>query len=289
MNLPNHKEFNKKIGIYKITNIINNKCYIGSTGKCLYKRLHQHIRLLKSNFHNNLHLQSAYNLYGKEMFIVDIIEICQDKEEVLSREEFFINYYKSYDPNYGYNIHQFPHTTLGNKWSTEARLKRKGFGKNRKVSDITKKKISEAHMGKKLKESTKEKLRSLPKNNRKVIMLDLNGNFEREFKNIKEAAIFINSITTPICNVINGKAKTCKNHIFILKENYDKNKIEKISKGCTVKVYQYDKNMNFIKEFLSFTEAEKELGIKGANSNISACCKGKVKSAYGYIWKYEKL
>ena len=59
-------------------------------------------------------------------------------------------------------------------------------------------------------------------------------------------------------------------------------------------IQQYDLSNKFLQEFKSMTEATKWLITKDltsnpkANSNISACCNGKVKSAYGYIWKYKE-
>lgn len=50
-------------------------------------------------------------------------------------------------------------------------------------------------------------------------------------------------------------------------------------------VLQYDLEGNFIKEWPSVMEIERTLNY--ANSNISACCLGKRKQAYGYIWKYK--
>lgn len=49
-------------------------------------------------------------------------------------------------------------------------------------------------------------------------------------------------------------------------------------------VNQYDKSKNFIKRWNSMKEAECSLNIP--NSNITNCCKGKRKSAGGYIWEY---
>lgn len=63
-------------------------------------------------------------------------------------------------------------------------------------------------------------------------------------------------------------------------------KPQKISKGNSKKVNQYDKELNFIKQWGSMAEAEKKLNIKRASVNISACCKNKLKSAYGYVWRY---
>lgn len=50
------------------------------------------------------------------------------------------------------------------------------------------------------------------------------------------------------------------------------------------KVNQYDINNIYINSYESITEAEKKLGIN--NTSISQCCKGKRKTAGGYIWKY---
>jgi hypothetical protein len=155
-------------------------------------------------------------------------------------------------------------------------------------TEETKKKLSEAHKGKIVKEDTKEKLRQLPKNNINIVMLDLDGNFVKTFKNIAEAAKYINSITTPICKVLSGKQKTCKNHIFVYAKDYDSS-YEKVrtARYSTREIIQLDMEGNKIQEFISVTEAEKFLGIKGATSNISACCKGRKKSIYGFKWIYK--
>ena len=50
-------------------------------------------------------------------------------------------------------------------------------------------------------------------------------------------------------------------------------------------VFQYDLNGNFIKEWPSTMEVERRLGF--ANTHISACCLGKLKQSYGFIWKYK--
>lgn len=50
-------------------------------------------------------------------------------------------------------------------------------------------------------------------------------------------------------------------------------------------VNQYDLNNNFLNSYSSFTEAEKATGVD--HSRISCCCKGKYKTAGGYIWKYK--
>lgn len=51
-------------------------------------------------------------------------------------------------------------------------------------------------------------------------------------------------------------------------------------------ILQFDKKNNFIKEWLSATDVERTLGIK--SSDICTCCKGKQKTAKGFIWKYKE-
>ena len=54
----------------------------------------------------------------------------------------------------------------------------------------------------------------------------------------------------------------------------------------TRRILQYDKCGNFLKEWTSTREAEKETGIH--NANITACCKGRRSFAGGCIWRYKE-
>ncbi len=49
-------------------------------------------------------------------------------------------------------------------------------------------------------------------------------------------------------------------------------------------VRQFTIEDKFIKEFPSIKQVKRELGF--ADGNIIACCKGKYKTAYGFIWRY---
>lgn len=90
-------------GIYIIENIKNNKMYIGLTKKCFMERFETHILKLNCNQHANKHLQASWNKYGEENFIFDILEIVEEEELITDREIYWINYYQSYDRDYGYN------------------------------------------------------------------------------------------------------------------------------------------------------------------------------------------
>lgn len=70
-------------------------------------------------------------------------------------------------------------------------------------------------------------------------------------------------------------------------ESKEKNRIAHLGKVSKkkIKVMQFSTDMVFIKEWDSATDVEKELGF--FSTNISKCCLGKRKSAYGYIWRFE--
>ena len=78
----------KKIGIYKIKNIKNDKVYIGSAIN-IYRRFVTHKHLLRNNKHFNTHLQSSWNKYNSDNFIFEIVEECE-KSLLENREEFYI-------------------------------------------------------------------------------------------------------------------------------------------------------------------------------------------------------
>ena len=89
--------------IYKITNLIDNKCYIG-VDSYFPKRIKQHKSNLSKNKHKNKHLQYSYNKYGKENFSFELLENCDSREIMLNREIELISFYDSLNNGYNYTI-----------------------------------------------------------------------------------------------------------------------------------------------------------------------------------------
>jgi group I intron endonuclease len=88
------KNFGLKIsGIYKITNIVNNKFYIGSSVD-IYHRLKHHYSDLKNNKHGNKYFLRSYIKYGKNNFNVEILEEVP-KELLLIKEQYYKDLYKN--------------------------------------------------------------------------------------------------------------------------------------------------------------------------------------------------
>ena len=60
--------------------------------------------------------------------------------------------------------------------------------------------------------------------------------------------------------------------------------IDKKSKKLNKPIIQFSRNGEFIRKWDSALDAQRELGIK--QSNICSCCKGKLKTTGGYMWRY---
>lgn len=114
------KGYDKMYGvIYKIQNNINNKVYIGQTtndkgfnGRYSYN--------LEDNTHNE-HLKNSILKYGIENFnISKEFDIANSQEELDEKEIYWIQYYNSINPKFGYNKKEAGN---GGLLSTESKLK----------------------------------------------------------------------------------------------------------------------------------------------------------------------
>lgn len=152
--------------IYKLTNIRNGKIYIGQDSKNNPKYLGSGVYLL-----------NAQKKHGRDNFIKEIIEYCEDIDELNQKERYWIAFYNSTDPNIGYNLSPGGNSTLGwhmtdaqklalskerkgKKLSPEtiAKLKLPGRGKGKKLSKEHKEKISKTSLGRITSQETKNKL-----------------------------------------------------------------------------------------------------------------------------------
>lgn len=116
--------------IYIIKNITNNKVYIGKTA-CFITRQKEHLRKLKSGKHVNKHLQFSYNKYGKDVFIFNVLEEC-DEIIINDREKYWITFYNSTTDSKGYNLMYGGEGGIGTKETRE---------KQSKAHDNTKKQV----------------------------------------------------------------------------------------------------------------------------------------------------
>lgn len=175
-----------KSGIYKITNIINNKCYIGSAVR-LRKRINRHKSDLNRNVHHSEKLQRAWNKYGEENFKFEVLFTC-NKEDLIAKEQSQINWFKP-----EYNICKVAGNCAERECTEETRDKLSKANKGRKpsalaiagsIKALTGVKQSEEHVAKRVLKSLGNKSnsgRKLPKEHRENI-----GNARRGYNQTLE-------------------------------------------------------------------------------------------------------
>lgn len=103
-------------GIYRFINFINGKMYIGSAVN-LKNRKKNHLLMLKYNKHYNVYLQAAWNKYGSLIF--EVLEYVEVKEKLIEREQYWLDKYKSYNREKGYNLSPTAGSPLGVKHTKE--------------------------------------------------------------------------------------------------------------------------------------------------------------------------
>jgi len=179
--------------IYIIKNINNNKVYIGSSMQGLLKRKRCHITNLNKNKHHSIKLQNAWNKYGENNFIFEVIEICT-KEDILVKEQYWINNYNSYTN--GYNATPIAGNCLGREVKKETRLKISNSLKGRTI-------VRSNEHNKKL-GLTRQKV---------VLLLDDKNNIIQEFESSLKAAEVLNVSQSNISSNCRGINKSKKFNI----------------------------------------------------------------------------
>lgn len=134
--------------IYKITNLVNNKIYIGQVyNKSIDDRFNRHCN--SANKTSKSYLVRAIYKYGKENFKVEQIEECYSISELNEREKYWIAYYNSTNSKIGYNL--TPGGEGGNTY----------LCKSEEEMSVIKNKISNANKGKNNGNSNQLKVKSI--------------------------------------------------------------------------------------------------------------------------------
>lgn len=200
------KQFRKlkdKYVVYKFTNLVNNKVYIGITN-WVNKRIGDHIRYSKNtNNKCRMYLHKAISKYGFDKFTFEIIEIVSTREELNQREIYWINYFNSTNNSIGYNL-------------------TKGGNTNYPSEETVKKKI-------------------LSSKKVKVAQYDLQGNFINKFESVKEASRQLGIPNTDIHRCHNKKWSR-KGFMFKKFEKQPLNKIEPYQDNTGKNLIELTKN-----------------------------------------------
>lgn len=91
-------------GIYKITNIVNEKCYIGQSHNIYDRWIRHRSRAFQVNDSNyNSYFYRSIRKYGLDKFRFEILEECVDSN-LSEREKYYIGLFDSNNPLHGYNM-----------------------------------------------------------------------------------------------------------------------------------------------------------------------------------------
>lgn len=248
---------NALCGIYKITNMINGKVYIGQSIN-IKARWKDHVNTLNRKDSHSVLLQRAWNKYGEESFSFEILELCT--EDMLDEVE--IKYIDLYDAhNNGYNIEP-------------------GGNKNKHLSEETKQKIGDANRGRRHTKESKIKMS-------KSRTGENNGMYGRTHSIESRRKMSEAKKGKP------GHQSSAKQKDAARRSNTGKvvseetrQKISQANKGNI----PVNKNLNSVycleldRIFENPSSAGKELKIR--SGNIIECCEGKRKTCGGYHWMY---
>lgn len=135
--------------IYCLRNKINDKVYIGQTWQSIKKRF-------QNGYYGCKHIKNALDAYGKKNFYYEILNICYTQEEADELERFWIKKFNSSDRKYGYNL------SSGGKASgtpsIETRQKISDSNKGKIITEKTRQKLINSHLGFVHSEETRKKL-----------------------------------------------------------------------------------------------------------------------------------
>lgn len=197
--------------VYKITNNVNGKIYIGQTNRSIEERFSQHKKDAFRERNEKRPLYSAIRKYGVDAFSIELVE---ETEDPLEREKYWIEYFGSFKN--GYNA------TIGGDGAPyiDYELVVAEYLQLKNQNEVARKlNISSCSVNKILKIYGVERLsceETVQKTLGKIInQYDLQGNFIQSFPSVKAAAQSLgkvtktsNGATSHISDVCKGKRKT---------------------------------------------------------------------------------
>lgn len=242
--------------IYRITNTITKDFYIGSAVN-FKNRKWSHISSLRRNKHKNQFIQNSWNKYGEDAFIFEIIEIVNKKENLIMREQYWID---ALFPTF--NLCKVAGSPLGVKHTDKSKLN-----------------MSLAHVGQTFEERGHKIDCDCPICNHR------SGKDSPRYIPREERICACGCGRIITCMIISKQKYINGHNKPQLGRTKTKEAIEKQRKQVLIPILQYNLNNEFMREWEGSIVAAKNLNIN--SSAISACLKGKIKTSGKYIWKYK--
>lgn len=275
--------------IYKISNNINDKVYIGKTLYSIQRRWKQHLYNAKSRKDlQHMPLYFAMNVHGIEHFSISEVEQVKDYHLLSQRQKYWIIKFDSY--NHGYNATKggdgsllYDYDYIWELWNEGLKIKdiSKIVGCNdfvvRTVLDLYKIPTEE-----RIQRSYEDQIASYVPYQKAVEQLDINTEqVLKQYSSLSEAAKAVAGDSSNISKVCKGINKTYHGYKWRYKDN-----ITYINKNFSSRpVCKLDlKTGEIIETYLSISQAARS--VKGDSSYISKVCRGKQHSSKGFGWCY---
>ncbi|MFJ5713724.1 GIY-YIG nuclease family protein [Neobacillus sp. NPDC093127] len=277
------------VGVYKITNKINRKFYIGSS-KDILLRWKDHINDYNRNNHHSRYLQNSWNKYGEEAFHFEIIHETDEQEELVPLEQAYLDMLTPWKRDIGYNVSKYADCALrGRKRLMSSRLKQ-SLGV-RGVNNHFFGKTHDERVRAIISESNKGRFTGENSSTVKLTWDDIH-NIRDLYKNKSAGEIHK---MYPMIH-LSGVKYIIRNKTWYDPE-YEPPELSKEElkarrlanqKWKHTAVVMLDKDTGkIIRSFNSTKEAAQFHG-RQKGSDISAVCRGKQVSAYGYKWMYKE-
>jgi group I intron endonuclease len=118
-------------GVYQIRCIANGKVYVGSA-ICFDQRWTNHRNQLRRGVHCSRYLQNAWNKYGENQFVFEVLELACAADLICAEQE-HLDRIQPFGSN-GYNTCRLAGSQLGTKRTSESRKRMSAWQRGRKMS-----------------------------------------------------------------------------------------------------------------------------------------------------------
>lgn len=284
--------------IYKATNKVNGKAYVGQTNNWR-SRIWQHMRCYEKEdclFHD------AIKEYGIDNFEWELLETCNNRKQALELEKHYIELYDTYRNGYNENKggvgwhNARPVVCLDKDGNFVKRYDsamdaehQDGFTNSTvllccKNLALTCKNHLFMFESDYLNGETKRYQKPESACNRPVIQCSADGKFIAKYKSVSEAALKTGANRTTISGVLTNTYKLAKGYIFVYEEDYPIKDLDLYRQGQKgIKVSQIDiESGKVLNTFKNVAEAGRRLGVN--HKPIYKVINKPDRTAYGFKW-----